>query len=214
MKKINDKRGIGLTAIILIIAILTIGGYSIYKVSHKESAEMNVDTEQAMKEADEQAKTVKADVAIRLADLKSTLESNLDLEAKLDTANSIINEIKNSLSNISVEVSGNVKTEISDLQAKVLDIQGKLDAGSVNIIDTIDNVINEIQDSITGDSGAMMEGDTTVEGNAMMIEGSTTTDGEMMVEEDSMSEGDEMTEEENSSMEMEADVNIEAELNL
>jgi len=171
----HKSRGIGIFAVIVIIAVIGIGGYGAVKISQKNTAEVEV--------ADK-SEEVKKEVKGKLLDLQTTLNSNLAVQAKIDATVTAVADIKSIITDASREIDTKTKAEFRALSSKLDKIEADVKAQKTTVADDIHTVIDSINLSINGDT--MMEVDTDHEDDAMM---EASDDGDAMMESDSNESG-------------------------
>lgn len=185
----NTQKGIGIFSVIVIIAIIAVGGYAAVKVS--QEARMDAEISEQEKQSVEEAKK---DVNNDLLKVRAALSSNLDLNAKVEAATDVITEIKEKLVVRSKGLSATAKAEIEALQARVAELEASIQTDIQTAQNIVDEAIVEISESMEADVMMESEGDVMVEGDDSMME-----EGDSMMTDEESTEGDSM-------MEAEADV--------
>lgn len=185
----NTQKGIGIFSVIVIIAIIAVGGYAVVKVS--QEARMDAEISEQEKQSVEEAKK---DVNNDLLKVRAALSSNLDLNAKVEAATDVITEIKEKLVVRSKGLSATAKAEIEALQARVAELEASIQTDIQTAQNIVDEAIVEISESMEGDVMLESEGDVMIEGDDSMME-----EGDSMMTDEESTEGDSM-------MEAEADV--------
>lgn len=147
---IQTNRGIGIFAIIVIIAILAVGGIATFQISKEISSKANIEAQQ-----EDTVNLAKKDVIDGLLDIKTTLESNLALEAKLNTALGIISVLNGHILAASVGLEGEAKTELNALTVKIAEIEEKIKTNAQSTLDDLTTLIIDISASISEDDDSV-----------------------------------------------------------
>lgn len=147
---IQTNRGIGIFAIIVIIAILAVGGIATFQISKEISSKANIEAQQ-----EDTVNLAKKDVIDGLLDIKTTLESNLALEAKLNTAWGIISVLNGHILAASVGLEGEAKTELNALTVKIAEIEAKIKTNAQSTLDDLTTLIIDISASISEDDDSV-----------------------------------------------------------
>lgn len=189
---IQTNRGIGIFAIIVIIAILAVGGIATFQISKEISSKANIEAQQ-----EDTVNLAKKDVIDGLLDIKTTLESNLALEAKLNTALGIISVLNGHILAASVGLEGEAKTELNALTVKIAEIEEKIKTNAQSTLDDLTTLIIDISASISEDDDSVeMNADYPGDDNDSMemevnneTEAEAEVGGSMMTEDEANANG-------------------------
>lgn len=189
---IQTNRGIGIFAIIVIIAILAVGGIATFQISKEISSKANIEAQQ-----EDTVNLAKKDVIDGLLDIKTTLESNLALEAKLNTALGIISVLNGHILAASVGLEGEAKTELNALTVKIAEIEEKIKTNAQSTLDDLTTLIIDISASISEDDDSVeMNADYPGDDNDSMemevnneTEAEAEVGGSMMTEDEANADG-------------------------
>lgn len=189
---IQTNRGIGIFAIIVIIAILAVGGIATFQISKEISSKANIEAQQ-----EDTVNLAKKDVIDGLLDIKTTLESNLALEAKLNTAWGIISVLNGHILAASVGLEGEAKTELNALTVKIAEIEEKIKTNAQSTLDDLTTLIVDISASISEDDDSVeMNADYPGDDNDSMemevnneTEAEAEVGGSMMTEDEANANG-------------------------
>lgn len=189
---IQTNRGIGIFAIIVIIAILAVGGIATFQISKEISSKANIEAQQK-----DTVNHTKKDVVDGLLDIKTTLESNLALEAKLNTAWGIISVLNGHILAASVGLEGEAKTELNALTVKIAEIEEKIKTNAQSTLDDLTTLIIDISASISEDDDSVeMNADYPGDDNDSMemevnneTEAEAEVGGSMMTEDEANADG-------------------------
>lgn len=189
---IQTNRGIGIFAIIVIIAILAVGGIATFQISKEISSKANIEAQQK-----DTVNHTKKDVVDGLLDIKTTLESNLALEAKLNTAWGIISVLNGHILAASVGLEGEAKTELNALTVKIAEIEEKIKTNAQSTLDDLTTLIIDISASISEDDDSVeMNADYPGDDNDSMemevnneTEAEAEVGGSMMTEDEANANG-------------------------
>lgn len=143
--KQNEQAGIGIFAIIVIVAIIGLGGYATIKAIERAETDVEVDTEEEqamMEESKDDLLSLKAEVNSTLRSIKADIEANAELA--VSTSLEKIAELKAKIAELSRNGHESVKAETEALADVVEDISVKIETNTDDLIETIDQTIEEI----------------------------------------------------------------------
>ena len=171
MNTINKQQGIGVLAIIFVIAIIAVGGYAIYQANVSNDMDMSDDqiTEEIQAQGDEMLSTVatiEADVTETFARVKANLGLRTDEGLKLAAA--LLADLQVRIDAYAASLTPNAqaqvntfKTRVGSAHAKVvsatvdtiLDVEADVDAINADI----ETSFNDIEATVSADVDAMIE---------------------------------------------------------
>ena len=150
MNTINKQQGIGIVAIIFIIAIIAIGGYAIYQANVSEDMEISDDqtVEEIQAQGDEMLDTVaviEADVIETFAKVKTNLGLKTDEGLKLAAA--LLADLQVRIDAYAASLTPNAQAQVNAFKKRVGSAHAKVASATV---DTIADVAADV-DAINAD---------------------------------------------------------------
>ena len=177
----NTERGIGVFAVILIIAIIGLGGYAVYNTQVKKKATLEVEMEQM--DADDMLDTVddiQADVVATFAEVKANLA--LKTEAGLQTATLLLADLEARIEAQSATLSTSAKEQTQVFTRRIQGARAKVSVATTETLAEAEAEIDAIEADIE-ESFDAIEATIEVEDDGMMMDDDASDDVD---EDDSM----------------------------
>ncbi|MCA9351848.1 hypothetical protein KC866_00445 [Patescibacteria group bacterium] len=177
----NTERGIGVFAVILIIAIIGLGGYAVYNTQVKKKATLEVEMEQM--DADDMLDTVddiQADVVATFAEVKANLA--LKTEAGIKTATSLLAALEARIDAQSATLSTAAQDQTQVFKRRIQGARAKVSAATTETLAEAEAEIDAIEADIE-ESFDAIEATIEVEDDGMMMDDDASDDVD---EDDSM----------------------------
>jgi len=143
----SNTQGFGVAIAIILVAILSIGGYFAVRYAQKQNAETESTNEDMMIFNDSKSR-----ITAGLKNLQVTLNSNLGLDAKVKATTDIIADLKTDIAHMNASVSADMKTELQALDEKLTQLEIDIKSNTEDAKNSISEIIDDIQASISTDA--------------------------------------------------------------
>ena len=193
--ELTYTRGIGVTAVVVIVAVLAVGGYA--TVRAVQNSRVDIDTKAMEEKAMQQVLEVKADAESTLSQVQADLRANANLA--VDATITALTDLSARIESAALTVESDARAELNELKAEVDALRAKVQTNVSEAQADLQATLEDIQVDLEVGAHAMLEGEHSHDDEGHMME----TEGEAMQEKDgSMEEGE--------SMQVEGEAGVEA----
>jgi len=153
----KTNKGIGIFAVVIIIAIIIAGGYGVTQISKQNKARLALE-EQSRVQVEVQQDAKKA-AQTALVDLKTKLKTSTDTAAELAAITKIKEDLTAAYANAEVDAKADLAVLTAQIDAIAVALQQSGPAGASLVLN---EVIGAIEASIEATSETMMEDDVVI----------------------------------------------------
>lgn len=208
MNKRNiQTRGFGLILTIVILAILSLGGYTAIKYSEKHQEEKAMRANDATLILESKTKVKEG-----LTTIKANLNSNMAIKDKITVSTKILANLKTELAEAKVSASADVQAEISDIQDSLDELELQIKANTNKAKDSVSDFIDEVDVSLEANTQNQMLKSTT-NSDTMMQNDSVDENTEMQLD-NSMMKSNSSMQATSSLLKINADMNVMSDTNI
>jgi hypothetical protein len=170
MKKKTCESGIGLVAVIAIVAILGIGSVAAVQVYNNNKAEVTVDETETKNEVEQKIGAAKDDAGNAMLRLQADLKNSVN--ANLNTALSTIAEVRADLNSAYAGASAEMQMELSQFNQSLNKLEAEVKAKSSSAAETAESIAVDLKEKISNDMDVKTKGEASVNNNAGTANGS------------------------------------------